>query len=126
MRIRAGCGRGRQRSGRAERTARENGGVSEEETIAYRGGPVIDSHTLRPPPPSDPWTLPTSGNSACGVCELEIVEPGEIMRSSPLRVDMVNQLKINKQECDIKLQADQRDKNILRYHWKTDEFPTTG
>lgn len=38
-------------------------GVSEEETIAHRGGPVIDSHTLRPPPPSDPWTLPTSDNS---------------------------------------------------------------
>ncbi|KYQ51421.1 hypothetical protein ALC60_09476 [Trachymyrmex zeteki] len=45
---------------REERRARENGGVSEEETIAHRGGLVIDSHTLRPPPPSDPWTLPTS------------------------------------------------------------------
>ncbi|KYN40639.1 hypothetical protein ALC56_04948 [Trachymyrmex septentrionalis] len=26
-----------------------------------QGWTVIDSHTLRPPPPSDPWTLPTSG-----------------------------------------------------------------
>ncbi|KYN13091.1 hypothetical protein ALC57_14774 [Trachymyrmex cornetzi] len=25
-----------------------------------QGWTVIDSHTLRPPPPSDPWTLPTS------------------------------------------------------------------
>lgn len=81
--------------GRRERRARENGGVSEEETIAHRGGPVIDSHTLRPPPPSDPWTLPTSGNSACGACELKIVEPGEIVRSSPIREDMTNKLKVN-------------------------------
>lgn len=40
----------------------------------HRGGPVIDSHTLRPPPPSDPWTLPMSDSSrlaklyeACGL-----------------------------------------------------------
>ncbi|EZA62492.1 Histone-lysine N-methyltransferase SETMAR [Ooceraea biroi] len=37
-----------------EGQARESEGVNEEETIAHSGGPVIDSHTLRPPPPSDP------------------------------------------------------------------------
>lgn len=44
--------------------ARESGGVNEEETIAHSGGPVIDSHTLWPPPPSDPL------DSSCYVARL--------------------------------------------------------
>lgn len=45
----------------------------------HRGGPLIDSHTLWPPPPSDPWTLPMSDSSRpaklYGVCGLsKIVE----------------------------------------------------
>lgn len=101
------------RLGGGVRRARENGGVSEEETIAHRGGLVIDSHTLRPPLPSDPWTLPTSANSACGACKLKIVEHGKIVRSSPIQEDMINKLKINKSERDIELRVDQNDKNIL-------------
>lgn len=35
-------------------TAKDEERICQEETIAHRGGPVIDSHTLRPPPPSKP------------------------------------------------------------------------
>jgi len=64
---------------------------------------VIDSHILRPPPPSDPWTLPMSGNSTCRACELKIIELSEIVHNFLILKDMVNKLKINKQEYDVDL-----------------------
>lgn len=59
---------------------------------------MIDSHTLRPPPPSDPWTLPTSRRVTrlAKLGELKTVESDKILHSSLIRGNMVNKLKINK------------------------------
>jgi len=61
---------------REERSERKRGS---KRVGDHRGGPLIDSHTLWPPPPSDPWTLPMSDGSRpaklYGVCGLpKIVE----------------------------------------------------
>lgn len=73
-----------------------------------RGGPVIDSHTLRPPPPSlDPWTLPMSDSSRLaklyGVCGLP-----KIAELTKLRADAGRDDKVNgdeKKKDDIKLRG---------------------